>query len=121
MKKTVVVVDDSESIREMMRFTLENAGYKVLLSQSASEALNYLNGREIDLILTDLYMPEVDGLSLTRQIRASTAYPFVPILVITTESQIARKEEARLAGATGWIVKPFTHETLIAIIQKLIR
>jgi two-component system chemotaxis response regulator CheY len=121
MEKTILIVDDSESIREVVSFTLENAGYKVLAGVDGEDALKYLDGKEINLVLTDLHMPNRDGISLIKEIRTKAAYQYVPILLLTTESQAAKKDEAKAAGATGWIVKPFVQDKLLAVIQKLIR
>lgn len=121
MEKTILIVDDSESIREVVSFTLENAGYKVLVGTDGVDALQFLNGGHIDLVLTDFHMPNMDGISLIREIRAKADYQYTPILLLTTESQAAKKEEAKAAGATGWIVKPFVQDKLLAVVQKLIR
>jgi two-component system chemotaxis response regulator CheY len=121
MEKTILIVDDSESIREVVSFTLENAGYKVLIGTDGVDALQFLNGSHIDLVLTDFHMPNMDGISLIKEIRAKAGYQFTPILLLTTESQAAKKEEAKAAGATGWIVKPFVQDKLLAVVQKLIR
>jgi two-component system chemotaxis response regulator CheY len=121
MEKTILIVDDSESIREVVNFTLENAGYKVLVGVDGSDALKFLDGTEIHLVITDFHMPNMDGISLIKAIRAREQYQYVPILLLTTESQTAKKEEAKAAGATGWIVKPFVQDKLLAVVQKLIR
>ena len=121
MAKKILIVDDSESIREVVSFTLENAGYKVLVGVDGDDALKYLNGKQIDLVLTDLHMPNRDGISLIKEIRTKADYQYVPILLLTTESQATKKDEAKAAGATGWIVKPFVQDKLLAVIQKLIR
>jgi two-component system chemotaxis response regulator CheY len=119
--KTILITDDSESIRELLSFTLENAGYKILSAVDGEDALKHLTGGEIDLVLTDLHMPKLDGIGLIKKIRAKPEYQFVPILFLTTESQTEKKEEAKAAGATGWIVKPFVPEKLLATISKIIR
>lgn len=121
MKKTILIADDSESVREVVSFTLENAGYNVLIGEDGEDALKFLNGEEIHLVVTDLHMPKMDGISLIKNIRANPAYEAVPILFLTTESQAAKKEEAKAAGATGWIVKPFVPEKLLSTVQKVIR
>jgi len=121
MKKTILIADDSESVRDVVSFTLENAGFNILIGVDGEDALKYLDGKEIDLVLTDLHMPKMDGISLIRQIRGKDAYKFTPILILTTESQMGKKEEAKSAGATGWIVKPFVPEKLLDTIQKVIR
>lgn len=121
MTKTVVVIDDSESIRELVGLTLENSGYKVIKGVDGKDGLQLFDGREVNLIITDLNMPNMDGISFIREIRKMQDYSRVPILVLTTESQAAKKEEAKAAGATGWIVKPFVAEKLIEVVQKVIR
>ncbi len=121
MSKTILFVDDSESIREIVQFTLENEGYKVLLGSSGTDALKFLNGANIDLVITDLHMPEMNGIELIREIRKIRHYQRTPILFLTTESQSAKKMEAKDAGATGWIIKPFVPAKLIAAINKVVR
>jgi len=121
MGKTILFVDDSESIREIVQFTLENEGYKVLLGNNGNDALQYLNGESIDLVITDLHMPEMNGIDLIREIRKNPHYQRTPILFLTTESQLSKKEEAKNAGATGWIIKPFVPAKLISAINKVIR
>jgi two-component system, chemotaxis family, chemotaxis protein CheY len=121
MEKTIVIVDDSESIREVVGFTLSNAGHKVLPAVDGKDALRYFEGEKIDLVVTDLHMPEMDGIQLIKEIRNRENYRFVPILFLTTESQKTKKMEAKEAGATGWIVKPFVPEKLLAAISKVVR
>jgi two-component system, chemotaxis family, chemotaxis protein CheY len=120
--KTILIADDSDSVRELVSFTLENAGYHVLVGVDGEDALKHLNsGAEIDLVLTDLHMPKLDGIGLIKSIRSKPQYQYVPILFLTTESQAEKKEEAKAAGATGWIVKPFVPEKLLATVTKVIR
>ncbi len=122
MEKQILIVDDSESMREVLIFTLENAGYKVLIAVDGRDALKFLDGAtKIDLIITDLHMPILDGIGLIKKVRSDNDYKYVPILFLTTESQIGKKNEAREAGASGWFVKPFAPEKLLAAITKLIR
>lgn len=121
MSKTILIADDSESIRELVSFTLESAGYKVLKTIDGQDALSMFNGQEIHLLITDLNMPQIDGIGLIKEVRKIHTYSTVPILLLTTESQTAKKEEAKAAGATGWIVKPFVQEKLISVVQKVIR
>ena len=121
MPKKILIVDDSESIREVVRFTLENEGFEVLVANDGTDALKFLDGREIDMIITDLHMPEMDGITLIKHVRAMEAYQRIPILFLTTESQTAKKMEAKEAGATGWIIKPFVPAKLIAALQKVLR
>lgn len=121
MEKHILIVDDSESIREVVCFTLENAGYSVLSAIHGQDALKYLDGRHIDLVITDLHMPVMDGLGLIKEIRRMDAYKYTPILYLTTESQQHIKLEAKEAGATGWIVKPFMPDKLISAINKIMK
>ncbi len=121
MEKTILIVDDSESIREVVSFTLENEGYNVLVAVDGTDALKFLNGQTIDLIITDLHMPEMDGITLIKEVRKKPDYQRIPILFLTTESQAAKKMEAKDAGATGWIIKPFVPAKLIAALSKVLR
>ena len=121
MEKTILVADDSSSIRDLLSFTLENAGYRVFKGVDGNDALQHFNGTHIDLVITDLYMPNLDGISLIKQVRAKLNYQFTPILLLTTESQLSKKLEAKAAGATGWIVKPFVQENLLEVVQRLIK
>ncbi len=121
MEKNILIVDDSESIREVVNFTLENEGYKVKVGENGKHALQYLDGSPIDLVITDLYMPEMNGIELIKEIRNRIEYEGVPILFLTTESQVEKKKEAKEAGATGWIVKPFVPAKLLAALKKVMR
>jgi two-component system, chemotaxis family, chemotaxis protein CheY len=121
MGKKILFVDDSESIREIVNFTLETEGYDVFLSDNGKNALEHLNGQEINLVITDLHMPEMNGIELIKEIRKMQKYHRTPILFLTTESQTEKKMEAKNAGATGWIVKPFVPAKLLAAISKVIR
>src|SRR6476620_4267823 len=119
MDKSILIVDDSESIRELVGLTLESAGYVVCKGSDGREALSLLDGREIHLIITDLNMPNMDGIEYLREVRKSELYATTPVLVLTTESQQAKKDEAKVAGATGWIVKPFVPAKLLEIVKKV--
>ena len=121
MSNTILIVDDSESIREVVSATLENAGYQVLSGVDGVDAQRHLSGQEIGLIITDLNMPNKNGIELIKDVRAKNEYKFTPILLLTTESQADKKQEAKSAGATGWIVKPFVQEKLLATIKKVLR
>ncbi len=121
MAKKVLIVDDSDSIREVISFTLENEGYQVMAGINGKDALKFLDGSEIDLIITDLYMPEMDGIAFIKEVRIKENYKHVPILFLTTESQNEKKMEAKQAGATGWIVKPFVPAKLLEALGKVIR
>ena len=121
MSKLILIIDDSESIRELVSLTLESYGYLVQKGVDGEDALSFFDGREIHLVITDLNMPKIDGIDLIKQIRKKEGYSTVPILMLTTESQPQKKQEAKLAGATGWIVKPFVEEKLLEIVKKVIR
>jgi two-component system, chemotaxis family, chemotaxis protein CheY len=121
MAKHILIVDDSESIRELVGFTLESAGYGVEKGSDGADALRLLDGRDLDLVITDLNMPNMDGIQFIREVRRTEGYETIPILVLTTESQQGPKEEAKAAGATGWIVKPFVQDKLLETVRKVIR
>lgn len=118
MQKTILAVDDSHSIRQMMRFALAQQGYQIIEAGDGIEALEKMNGAKIDMVFTDLNMPRMDGLDLIRKLRSGNRS--VPIVMLTTESQESKKAEGKAAGATGWIVKPFRPEQLVQITQRLI-
>lgn len=120
MAKSILIVDDSESIREVVKFTLENEGFNVLVGVDGKDALKHLTGDDIDLMITDLHMPVMDGIELIKEVRQMESYKMIPILFLTTESQTEKKMEAKEAGATGWIIKPFVPAKLIAAIHKVI-
>jgi two-component system chemotaxis response regulator CheY len=119
MAKNVLTVDDSPSIRQTVRLSLGVAGYTVAEAPDGKAALAVCSGTTFDVVITDLNMPEMDGIELIRHLRALPAYKFVPILMLTTESQQEKKLQGKTAGATGWIVKPFTPEQLIATLRKV--
>ena len=121
MAKKIMIVDDSVSIREVVDYTLASNGHDVLIGVDGQDALKHLNGQQIDLVITDLYMPNMDVISLIKENRKNDNYKRTPILFLTTESQQEKKMEAKSAGATGWIVKPFIPENLISIINKVLR
>ncbi len=120
MAKTALVVDDSISMRQMVSYTLKQAGFAVLEGGNGQEALQRLGGQHVDLIITDLNMPVMNGLAMIREVRAKPAYKFTPILMLTTESQDAKKQEGKAAGATGWIVKPFDPQQLLQVIGRVV-
>jgi two-component system chemotaxis response regulator CheY len=121
MAKIIMTADDSASIRQMVSFTLKDAGYEVVEAVDGKDALNKLNGAKVNMLITDLNMPNMDGLELIEQVRAKPEFKFIPIIMLTTESQAEKKQEGKAAGATGWIVKPFKPEQLIAVIKKVLR
>lgn len=120
MGKTVLIVDDSSTMRQIVRATLANAGFAVVEAENGRDALNKLPGAKPSLVITDLNMPVMDGLSLIKSIRGQPAHQRTPILMLTTESDEGKKQEGRAVGATGWIVKPFNPERLLAIISKVL-
>src|SRR6266702_1266270 len=120
MSRTILAVDDSASIRLMLSFTLKENGYRVIEAQDGKDGLAKLRDEEVDMVITDLNMPNLDGIGLIRGIRANPSSKFTPVIMLTTESQDARKHEARAAGATGWITKPFRPEQLLAVVRKVI-
>jgi two-component system chemotaxis response regulator CheY len=118
--QVILAVDDSASMRQMVRYTLEGAGYKVVQAGDGVEALELAKITNADLVLTDVNMPRMDGLTLVRELRALSTYKFTPMLVLTTESGQDTKQRGKQAGATGWIVKPFNPEQLLATIAKVL-
>lgn len=119
MSKTIMAVDDSASVRQMVQFTLQAAGYQVVVAADGNDALAKLDG-DVQMILTDLNMPGLDGIGLIRQVRTLPRGKFLPIVMLTTESQQEKKLEGKVAGATGWIVKPFKPEQLVAVVKKVL-
>jgi len=120
MAKTILAVDDSASIRQMVSFTLKSAGYEVVEAVDGQDGLDKAKSRSINLVLTDQNMPRMDGLTLIRNLRALPQYASTPILMLTTESSDAMKSQGRSAGATGWLVKPFDPQKLIEVVRKVI-
>lgn len=119
--KTVLAVDDSASLRQMVSVVLCGGGYRVVEAVDGVDALSKLAGQDLDLVLTDLNMPRMDGLELTRQLRAMPQYKFVPIVLLTTESNTEKKLQGKAAGATAWIIKPFDPDQLLAVVKKVMR
>ncbi|HZV98390.1 MAG TPA: response regulator [Methylophilaceae bacterium] len=120
MAKTILAVDDSGSLRQMVAFSLNAAGYQVIEAVDGQDGLNKAKERVVDLVLTDQNMPLMDGLTLIKSLRNMTSYQKVPILMLTTESSDEMKAMGRAAGANGWLVKPFDPKKLIAVVQKVI-
>jgi len=120
MSKSILSVDDSASMRQMVRLTLAGAGYDVSEAADGSEALNFAKGRMVSMVVTDLNMPVMDGLALIRELRRLPNYKGVPIIFLTTETEEDKKRQAREAGATGWITKPFQQEQLLAVVRKVL-
>ncbi len=120
MAKSILCVDDSASVRQMVTFALEAAGYKTAQAADGQEALDFLKTSSVDMIITDLNMPNLNGIELIKRVRGSPDFKFVPIVLLTTESEDAKKQEGKAAGATGWIVKPFNADQLLAVTRKLL-
>jgi two-component system chemotaxis response regulator CheY len=118
--KIVLTVDDSASIRQMVKLTLTGAGYAVVQAADGADGLAKARAAAVDLIVTDLNMPVMNGLGLIRELRKLPSYRGVPIIFLTTESDAALKQEAKAAGATGWITKPFQQDQLIAVVRKVL-
>jgi len=119
MAKVILTVDDSASMRQMINFTLSDAGYQVIEAVDGNDALKKL-AQPVHLVITDLNMPNLDGIGLIRKIRANPACKGMPIIMLTTESQESRKQEGKAAGATGWMVKPFSIQQILAVVKKVL-
>ncbi len=115
-----MTADDSASVRQMVVFTLKQNGYEVIEAVDGRDALTKLGSQKVDMLLTDLNMPNLDGIGLIKGVRGGTLNRMIPIVMLTTESQESRKAEGKAAGATGWIIKPFKPEQLIAVIRKVL-
>ena len=118
---SILAVDDSASMRQMVSFTLKNAGYHVVEAVDGQDALEKSGSRDFDLVLTDQNMPRLDGIGLTKKLRDNPKFKTTPILFLTTESSDQMKQAGRSAGATGWLVKPFDPTKLIEVIKKVVR
>jgi two-component system chemotaxis response regulator CheY len=120
MAKTIMVVDDSLSIRQVVGIALRQAGYDVIEGSDGKDALAKLTGQKVNLIISDVNMPNMDGISFVRELKTRPAYKFTPVMMLTTESQQEKKAEGQAAGARAWMVKPFKPEALLAAVQKLV-
>lgn len=121
MPGSILIVDDSASMRQLVSFTLQDAGFEVTQAVDGVDALAKSAPQKADMVITDLNMPNMDGIELIRQLRSKPEYKFTPIVMLTTESQDAKKQEGRQAGASGWIVKPFTPDQLVGVVKKFLR
>jgi two-component system chemotaxis response regulator CheY len=122
MAKTILIADDSESIRVVVGLALREAGFTVIAAKDGQDALDLLKQNEqVSLIISDLNMPLLDGILFLKEVRKLDKFKYLPFLILTTESQESKKIEAKNAGATGWIIKPFVKEKLIAVVNKVIR
>lgn len=121
MTKKILIADDSVSMRQVISFTLSQHGYEVITANDGSDALSQAEEIKADMVITDLNMPKMNGIDLIKNLRKLPDYKFVPIIMLTTESQDAFKQAGKDAGATGWIVKPFKPDQLIGVIKKVLR
>jgi two-component system chemotaxis response regulator CheY len=120
MAKKALIVDDSASMRQMVAYTLRQVGFEVVEGENGQDALDKLSGHEIEIIITDLNMPVMDGITFIQKVRALPGLKFVPILMLTTETQAGKKAQGKVAGATGWIVKPFDPEKLLQTVARVL-
>ena len=120
MAKSVLVVDDSSSVRQVVGIALKSAGYDVIEASDGRDALSKLNGQKIHLIISDVNMPNMDGITFVKEVKKLPGYKFTPIIMLTTESQESKKLEGQAAGAKAWVVKPFKPEQMLGAVQKLV-
>lgn len=120
MEKTVLIVDDSATMRQLISMTLKNAGYKVIEANDGADALTKLNGPKINLMISDVNMPVMDGITLIKKVKELPSYRFMPIIMLTTEAGDSKKSEGKAAGAKAWIVKPFQPDVLLSAVKTLI-
>ena len=121
MPKTIMTVDDAATMRKLIAFTLKGAGHIVLEAEDGAVALGMLSRKKVDLVITDVNMPNLNGVELTKKLRENPLHKTTPILIVTTESDATLKGKAKAAGATGWIVKPFKPEQLIEIVGRVLK
>jgi two-component system chemotaxis response regulator CheY len=119
MRKRILTVDDSKTMRDMVAFTLKGAGFEVVEAEDGAKALDLLSGTAVDAIITDINMPNMDGVTLVQRLRAQPKFKATPILILTTEGGEDKKAQGRKAGATGWIVKPFAPDKLLQVLNKV--
>jgi len=117
---TILAVDDSASMRQMVSFTLKGAGFQVTEAVDGQDALNKAKSQQFDLVITDVNMPIMDGITFIKNLRGEANYKFIPMLMLTTESAADKKSEGKAAGATGWIVKPFNPDQLLNTVKKVL-
>ena len=120
MAKTILIVDDSASIRQIVSFTLKGAGYDVIEGIDGADALTKLDGQKIHLIICDVNMPNMDGISFVKEVKKSPDYKFIPIIMLTTESKEKKKMQGQAAGAKAWVVKPFQPDQMLNAVSRLI-
>lgn len=120
MAKTILIIDDSTSLRQVVNITLTNAGYEVIEAFDGQNALTKLDGRKIHLMICDVNMPNMDGLTFLKTVKADPRYKFTPIIMLTTEAGEEKKREGQLSGAKAWVVKPFKPDQMLGAVSKLI-
>ena len=120
MAKTILIVDDSASLRVVVSIALKSAGYDVIEACDGKDALTKLTGQKIHMIISDVNMPNMDGITLVKAIKQLAAYKFTPIIMLTTESQDEKKKQGQEAGAKAWVLKPFKPDQLLGVVQKLV-
>jgi two-component system chemotaxis response regulator CheY len=119
MAKTIMIVDDSASIRTVVGIALRGEGYAVIEAKDGQDAINKLTGQKVNLIISDVNMPIMDGITFVKHVKQMAAYRFTPIIMLTTESDESKKREGQAAGARAWVVKPFKPEQMLGAVQKL--
>ncbi len=120
MAKVILIVDDAASVRQVVGITLKGAGYDIIEAVDGKDALSKLDGQKIHLIISDVNMPNMDGISFVKEAKKLAAYKFTPVIMLTTESQESKKQEGQAAGAKAWVVKPFQPAQMLAAVSKLI-
>jgi len=120
MAKTIMIVDDSASLRQVVAIALKSGGYDVLEACDGKDALAKMTGQKINLIISDVNMPNMDGITFVKQVKLLPNYKFTPIIMLTTESQEGKKQEGQAAGAKAWVVKPFKPEQMLNAVSKLV-
>ena len=118
--KTIMIIDDSASIRQVVNLTLRKVGYDVIEACDGEDAISKLRGQKINLIVCDVNMPKMDGITFLKNLKAMPGYKFTPVIMLTTESQESKKQEGKMAGAKAWVVKPFKPEQMLEAVSKLI-
>lgn len=119
MTKTVMIVDDSASLRQVVNIALKGAGYDVVEACDGKDALTKLDGRKIHLVISDVNMPNLDGIGFVKQLKSNPSYKFTPVIMLTTEAGENKKQEGQQAGAKAWVVKPFQPAQMLAAVSKL--
>ena len=120
MSKTILIVDDARSMRGLVAMTLKGAGYEVIEACDGQDALVQIAGKKAHMVITDLNMPNMNGIELIKALKADPAFKFLPMVMLTTESEEAKKKEGQMAGAKAWIVKPFKPDTVLNVVRKII-